>query len=343
VADVRLPEPNKKPGISYAVTDDGLELPVVDISHPAFALTLDAESQRKLTARFIAEQQRFAQLPKWLGLPLMRFMLRGSRLAKGLRQARGSFLDGMTTYLFKLGPQNLGPYAVPIDRRLVSSLPAVSMRLRLSDVSRLLAEGIATRLAAAPSRPLHLLNIAGGAAVDSANALMLLEREQPGLLDGRDVKVVVLDADTRGPAFGERALAALRRAGAPLARVNVSFEARSYDWSNVESGLTRALQEATRAEAVVAVSSEGGLFEYGSDQDITSNLRALASASLGSVFVVGSVTRDDELMKFVKQTSSAATRPRGLPVFEALATQAGWQVTRAIERPMSDQVLLEPA
>ena len=33
----KIPEQNKKPGVCYAVTDDGLELPVIDITHPAFA------------------------------------------------------------------------------------------------------------------------------------------------------------------------------------------------------------------------------------------------------------------------------------------------------------------
>jgi len=30
-----MPEKNKKPGLSYAWTDDGIELPVIDITHRA--------------------------------------------------------------------------------------------------------------------------------------------------------------------------------------------------------------------------------------------------------------------------------------------------------------------
>jgi hypothetical protein len=33
----RIPEKNKRADLSCAVTDDGLELPVIDITHPAFA------------------------------------------------------------------------------------------------------------------------------------------------------------------------------------------------------------------------------------------------------------------------------------------------------------------
>jgi hypothetical protein len=210
-------------------------------------------------------------------------------------------------------------------------------------VAKLLAEGLAPLLSSAPARPLHLINIAGGPSVDSANALILLEREHPGLLSGRNVKVIVLDGDGRGPAFGARALSALRQARAPLVNVDASLEHVSYDWSRVDSGLTGVLQAAKHAGAIVAVSSEGGLFEYGSDADIVANLRALSAAVTPGLFAVGSVTRNDELTKFVKQTSRAATRPRGLSVFQSLVAGAGWRVTRSIERPMSDQVVLEPA
>lgn len=340
---VRLAEPNKKPGLCYAVTDDGLELPVVDVQHPSFALAVDAEAQRKLTARFIAEQERFRKLPSWIGKAMMRFVLRGSRLAKGLRQADGTFLDGITTYLFKLGPNNLGPYALPIDRRLVTSLPAISMRLRLSDMARLLSENLVPSLAAERAQPLHLLNIAGGPAIDSINALLLLERQHPGLLANREVKLRVLDGDGHGPAFGARALAALRQSGAPLAGVNATFEHVLYDWSTPEGELSRLLREAEQAGAIVAVSSEGGLFEYGSDEHILANLRVLVAAHASGTFVVGSVTRNDELMKFVKQTSNAATIPRGLATFRALVERAGFRVAQCIERPMSDQVVLRPS
>ena len=30
----RVPETRKKPGVYYAVTDDGIELPIVDVTHP---------------------------------------------------------------------------------------------------------------------------------------------------------------------------------------------------------------------------------------------------------------------------------------------------------------------
>jgi hypothetical protein len=341
MVEIRRAERDKKPGVCYAVTSDGLELPVVDVTHPAFGLVLTEDKQQLLTRRFLDEQRRFARLPGWLRSVLIRFFLRGSRIGKGLRRAEGTFLDGMTTYLFKVGPRNLGSYAVPVDRRILMSLPAISVRLRVSDMARLLADGLVPSLDRDAGRPLTLLNIAGGPAIDSLNALILLRRERPELLSKRRIVVRVLDRDDKGPLFGARATSALSEPGAPLAGLDVTFEHTRYDWSDV-TGLAPALEAATREAALLAVSSEGGLFEYGSDQDIVANLRAVAAAKLDGSFVVGSVTRDDEIIRTLKLTSTAATVPRGLAIFSALVARAGWRVTRSIARPLSDQVALEP-
>jgi hypothetical protein len=342
MAEIRRAEQNKKPGVSYAITNDGLELPVVDVTHPAFAESLSEERQQMLTQRFLEEQRRFARMPRLVRNALLRFFLRGSRIARGLRRAEGTFLDGMTTYLFKVGPKNLGSYAVPADRRILRSLPAISVRLRLHDMARLLADGLAPRLGANAGRPLHFLNIAGGPAIDSLNALLVLRREQPSLLARRRIVIRVLDADEGGPAFGARALTKLREPGAPLECLDVTFEHSAYDWRDV-SGLTPALTAAKDDGALLVASSEGGLFEYGSDDEIVSNLRALARASNAALFMVGSVTRNDETIQTLKLTSHAATRPRGLPTFTALIARAGWELTRSVTRPLSDQVVIEPA
>ena len=61
--DVRLTEHHKQEGVCYALTDDGLELPVVDITHPAFELRITEEKQQALVEHFLAEQRRFVRLP----------------------------------------------------------------------------------------------------------------------------------------------------------------------------------------------------------------------------------------------------------------------------------------
>ncbi len=336
--ELRRAEHNKREGVCYALTDDGLELPVVDVTHPAFELSMTAEHQQQLIAHFLEKQRRFARLPAWVRRVVMRFALRGSSIARGLKRAEGTYLDGMTTYFFKLGSKNLGSYAVPVDRKIAASLPGMAVRLRARDMAQLLAEALSPQLALDARRPLHFLNIAGGAAADSINALLLLFKRERALLLGRPCVIHVLDADAHGPAFGARAVEALRQPGGPLAGVDVRLRHRRYDWSQVE-GLEPVLAEARAAGAISIGSSEGGLFEYGSDQAIVDNLTALATA--GHAFkVVGSVTRDDETMRTLKLTSTAATRPRGLTVFSELVARAGFRVTASIARPLSDQVVL---
>ncbi len=338
----RVPERDKRPGVRYAVAPDGVELPVVDVTLPPFALSVSEAEQAALVERFLREDQPLARVPAPLRTLLLRLFLRRSVLARGIRRASGTFMTGMSTYLLKLGPDNLPTaLATPIDRRIAAALPALAMRLRMQDVARLLADAVAPILLAHPGRPLHLLNVAGGPAVDSLNALVLLRREHPGLLD-RSVSIDVLDLDDAGPTFGERALAALKADGAPLHGLAIAFRHLRYDWSRAAE-LRPVLDAARAAEALVAGSSEGGLFEYGSDDEIVANLEQLRGAGAGCAAFVGSVTRDDEPVRRLYRTSGAATRLRGLDAFRILAGRAGWEVARAVARPFSDQVALVPS
>jgi hypothetical protein len=336
-------EKSKKPGVCYALTSDGLELPIVDVTHPAFALTLtDAELAERL-ARYLAEPQPFAKLPALLRRPLLRFLLRRSLLGRGIASADGGFLSGMNTYLLKLGPENLGDaYAKTIDRRIAAALPALALRLRLQDMALLLSDALAPTLAARPRHPLRLLNIAGGPAMDSLNALLVLRRDHPGVLDARRIQIDVLDPDADGPAFGARALAALSAAGAPLHGLDVQLRHLRADWR--EQSALRDLLRAARIEAAVtAGSSEGGLFEYGADAEIEANLACLSEEAPPHFVMVGSVTRADAMAQRLRQQSRAATRPRGLPAFRALAARSGWRVARVFERPFSDHLALARA
>jgi len=333
-----LLEVNKKPGVHYAVTVDGIELPVVDVTHPAFLVSLSESEQQTRIRKFLNERPPFAVLPRFLRTRLLQVFLRGSVLSKGIRASQGSFMRGMDTYLLKLGPQMLGAYATPIDRRIAASLPSLSVRLRLQDMARLMADALRLPLSRQPRRPLQFINIAGGPAIDSLNALIVIQKNDPAALRERPVSIDVLDLDEAGPKFGQAALSALSRAGAPLHGTQLAFRHIRYDWSN-PAGLKPVLDEARAQNAIVIGSSEGGLFEYGSDEQIQGNLEALR----GSLeCFVGSVTRDDETMKRLMNMSTAATRPRGITVFRELARNAGWEVSRFIERPLSDQVVLTP-
>jgi hypothetical protein len=321
-------------GVLYAMTDEGERLPVIDVTNPAFAVVASEGEVAALTDRFLMESNERREIPAPLREALQR-----SRLGRAITAASGTFLTGMNTYLLKVGPDNLGASADATDRRIAASFPALMSRLRLQDVARLLADGLTTALDPRARRRLCLINIAGGPAADSWNALILLHARNPDLLPGREIVTAVLDLDERGPAFGARAFDVLRGPGAPLDGLGVAFGHVVYDWS-VADRLPQALDALRAADAACAVSSEGGLFEYGSDADIVRNLEALRSGTARDTIVVGSVTREGEPMRASRTASGVSTRPRTLDAFGCLAERAGWLLHGVIDRPFSYNVRL---
>ena len=339
----RIPEKNKRPGVLYAFTNDGIELPVIDVTNPAFALDLAPGDIETLQQKFIAEQRRGEDKPLFVRRLYVNFFLRKSVLWQGLRKAARRFLSGMNTYLMKVGPMNLGEgYTGFGDKQIAASFPATALRLRLQDMARLIADGISGWLAASPGAPLHLINIAGGHAADSLNALILVRKANAQLLTGRKIAVQVLDLERDAPDFGLRALAALESEGAPLHGLDITFEFVPYNWAEPER-LRPILAGLGSGEKVVALSTEGGLFEYGTDQEIISNLSVLKEMLPGKARVVGTVTRDDENNRRLHPFNQIPVRPRGLEAFGSLARRAGWTVEHSVERAFSDSVSLARA
>ena len=321
-----------KLGVVYAKTEDGVVLPVIDVTNPAFAVSATDGELAAMTEQYIRESEERREIA-----PEVREALQKSMLGKALMAASGTFLDGMSTYVLKLGPENLGVEAGPMDRRIAASFPAFTARLRLADMARLLADGLAAGLAARPQRNVCLVNIGGGTGADSWNALIHVQREQAEVLAGRRIVITVMDVDPRGAGFGARAIEALRGPSAALSGVEIGFQYLSYEWSETER-LRAALEELGGRDAVCGVSSEGGLFEYGSDEEIVANLKALYAGTAEDAFVVGSVTREGEAVRASRGAHRVATRPRTLEEFRRLSGVGGWRVQEIVERPFSFHV-----
>ncbi|MGC2465507.1 MAG: hypothetical protein WA517_09955 [Candidatus Acidiferrum sp.] len=321
-------------GVLYARTEEGLELPVIDVTNPAFAVSATEEDLEAMLGQYIQETGKRQEMTVEL-----REALQASIFGRALMAASGTFLDGMSTYRLKLGPENLGADATPIDRRIAGSFPAYTSRIRLADMARLLAEGLAVRDGREPRRDVCLVNIGGGAGADSWNALIHLQREQPELLEMRKIGIAVMDVDERGPAFGAKAVEALGGVGAPLEGMAIGFKYFSYEWSETER-LRVALDGLGARQAVCGVSSEGGLLEYGADEEIVGNLNVLHGGTAGDAIVVGSVTREGEAVRASARANRIATRPRTMEAFRALAEEGGWAVDEVIERAFSYNVRL---
>jgi hypothetical protein len=340
---VRIVERGKRPGLCYALTHAGVELPVVDITQPAFGDLPDPAAQEAAVSDYLVTAARQARLPKVLGEVLFWLMSRRSPLMRAIRASRGGYLPGMDTYLLKLGPDNLGAaYTGRLDRLVAASVPALSTRLRLRNMAELTAEALVPRLHAHAGRPLRMVNIAGGPAMDSLNALLLLRRDHPRLLHGRPVHVHVLDLDAAGAGFGERALAALLADGGPLEGTRATFTYHRYDWAESQH-LVSLAGGLDLEDGIVACSSEGGLFEYGTDEVVVANLEALRGLLPPGSLMVGSVTRDSPVTRAVRAANRPrTTHPRSLEEFGALLSRAGWELDRAVENLMTFDVRLRP-
>jgi hypothetical protein len=258
---------------------------------------------------------------------------------RALFRSGADFLDGVSTYVMKLGPDNLvPPYDSPIDRKFARSPHVTLMRLRMQQIARLLAEGLMEDPRMSSAAALDLINIGGGPALDSINALILLNRSRPDLLR-KTILIHVLDSDEEGPFFGANALEALKAEGRPLHGLDVAMRHQAYDW-DAPAALGRLVLELASRGGVIAASSEGALFEYGSDDAIIANLTALRAQGTGARLVAGSVTCADETRRRMIAMSGLKLIPRGIDGFAPLAAKAGFRITKAEHAMFSDQVLL---
>ena len=339
--ELKIAEKNKKAGVCSAVTDDGVELPVIDVTHSAFAIELTDSELDLLLQKHLQEIKNQERVPEFVRGWMLRFLQRHSILMHGIDASAGTFLTGMHTYMLKLGADNLNnAYVRPIDRSIAASLPTLSILLRMQDIAHLLADSLAPALTANAKATLHLLNIGGGPAADSLNTLIILEKERPDLLKAREIITHSLEVDSAGPNFGFRALASLVAEGGPLHSPDVSFDYIKYDWSD-PTILSALVKSFGKNNMVIAASSEGALFEYGSDDEIKANLQILHKLSPANSIMVGSVTRADNHGRLLNSASQAALNLRGLGAFTEIVANAGWQVARIIDRPMSHDILLE--
>lgn len=327
-------------GLVFALTTDGLRLPVIDVTHPAFAIPDDPASSAARLDEFVAWDRRNHRMPRFVSRFFMRLAARRSRLLRRLLASDDEYLDGVTTYILKLGANFLpAGFDGPVDRQVAAAPHVVSVRLRMQQIARLLAQALVPKLVAAPDAPLNLVNIAGGPALDSINILLMLAREHPTLIH-RPITIDVFDAQADGPAFGARALEALMSPGAPLHGLEIQFHRHVYDWHDT-TPLIRRLAELNARSAIVAASSEGGLFEYGSDEAIVANLGALGRAEVS--LVAGSVTSSSPLRERMIAQTRFRLFARGLEGFAPLAERGGYVIAESRTALMSEQVLLRRA
>jgi hypothetical protein len=285
---------NKKPGLSYAFTGNGVELPVLDITHPLFISSIDEVKLKEMLKK--AEENAEETAEKFNNMPplILKFLGKRSFTMAELLQNKGdnAFLSGVSTLMLKLGPGLIGKGRKRFLDRLASrGIGGIVLRMRVRDLSKCQAKALIPILRKSPDKNLCMINIAGGAASDSINTLFLIQNEDPNLLKNRKIEIDVLDIDTFGPAFADNCITELKAAGGRFHGLDISFRHIQYDWNNPVI-LEKVLKE--RKEWLMSCSSEGGLFEYCSDEVIEKNLDTLFNSSNSELIITGSLLHDIE-------------------------------------------------
>ncbi|MFS8037363.1 hypothetical protein ACI7BZ_10440 [Xanthobacter sp. AM11] len=312
--------------IIQARLHDGMTLPVVDVTNPVFRIDESPTSLDRLRASIVSSVNRPAAERAATPGPMPDLLQR-------MFAPQAQYLDGLATYLLKIGADNLpAQFDTEIERRLASSPNAVALRIRLQQLSRLMARALRN---APPSAPLRLLAIGGGTAIEALNALIILKGDSGNTIS--DVAVDMLDIEDTGIPLGKAVLAALCETKGPLAGIAATMTFVPYSWDQ-PSSLASALHDRMIGGEYVLASSEGALFEYGSDRAVIANLSLLREA--GAIPIAGSVIRDDATGQAMAARSPFPLKARGLRNLESLVSAAGYRISDAIEGVASDQFLL---
>ena len=78
---------------------------MIDVTDPRFKVADDPDSLARLFAQSSAEEQRNRRMPQFITRWMLRRAAKRSLLLRALFGGNASFVDGVTTYLMKLGAE----------------------------------------------------------------------------------------------------------------------------------------------------------------------------------------------------------------------------------------------
>jgi hypothetical protein len=326
---------NKIPGLSYAVMDNGIELPVLDITHPLFLSSINETKLIKYLKEVENGGEKRAESFQKIPAVIKRFFAKHSFIMADLlsEKKEDKFLSGLSTLLLKMGPDLIGRGRRSfLDRLASKGIGGMVLRMRLRDIAQCQAEMLTPRLEDYPDKDLCFVNIAGGTSCDSINTLLLILQNDKEILKNRHIEINVLDIDKAGSDFAERSIEALKSGDGKFSNLNVSLRYLPYNWNHTAE-LRDLLKN--RKEWLIICTSEGGLFEYGSDEDIISNLDAIYENSRGEIILAGSVMRDidtiDAAAKAAMKITSIKARMLGIGGLNTILEKTKWKLDMQME------------
>jgi hypothetical protein len=328
----KIPEKNKISGLSYVYTECGMELPVLDVTHPLFTASINEESLEALCKESAQRAKSMKEMPAAQKMVIAEKSFIFGRYFH--KDPHATYLSGMSTYMLKLGPSLIGGGEERnIDRMIAMGVISVAARMRLRDICRLQANALVPQLVTYPGKELCLLNIAGGAAADSINTLILVLAEDQSLLKNRKIKINAFDIDTDSPGFARRCVETLKARGCHFHGLDISFNHIKYNWTDTR-GLIDFLGK--KRDCILTATSEGGLFEYASDEEIINNLDALYDNSPHDMQFTGSVIHDidnvDPTMAAMAEESRGSLRLLGKAGLETILENTKWKLGKTTDK-----------
>ena len=270
---------NQDHQILYAAFENDIQIPILDITHPLFNASIDEQAYHLSCLKSARSIESLKKMPGFI-----------RNIFVKMSNVDNSHLSGMRTLLYKLGPDlSRGIKLGFRDKWAVKQTSFMGLRIRLRDLCRLQSKILQSQLKLFPERNLCFFNIAGGAATDSINTLILIQESDPELLKGRKIEINILDIDTYGPNFAKRCIDVLKQPGERFHGLNITLNIIHYDWSQPEALRKMSLE---RSDWIQLCSSEGGLFEYGSNSEIIENLNYYHTNSPADARVTGSLIFD---------------------------------------------------
>ena len=327
-------EKKKIPGISYAYTLDGVELPVLDVTHPLFISSIDELKLQKMISEIGNEAAERAK--KFYNLPAFfkKYLAKRSYIMAGFMEmdSGNTYVSGLSTMMMKLGPGLIGKGRKKFLDRLGSKASgSMIVRMRARDMATLLAESVISSIKRNPGKDLCMFNIGGGTATDSINSLIIVHRTEPLLLRNIKIEINILDIDDFGPWFASQSAQALTSEGGVLNGIELECRYYKYDWKDTAL-LSTLVKE--KKECIQAYSSEGGLFEYGEEKHILDNLRSISENNQKETFITGSVLKDpltiDPIIMATLSMTSITPKLYGIEVLSKLASESGWKVENKV-------------
>jgi hypothetical protein len=329
------PEASRIPGLAYACTDNGIELPVLDITHPQFLSSIDEGRLEEVSKASIQKMVAVTKLSDAHRKTYYEQLLKSYIFGRVFVSDPGAnFMSGMSTYVYKLGPNLIGggPDS-EFDRSASMDIGGVAIRMRTRDLCRLQADAIIPELESSPHKALCFMNIAGGAASDSINTLILILKENPVLVRSRKIEINVLDLDTISPHFALACIEALKTQAHHFRGLDIAFHHVRHDWQDTD-GLISIMSK--KSDQIVMCASEGGLFEYGTDKEIIGSLNVLYDHSPDGMRIAGTVVHDihrvHATVPALAKASNAGLRFLGVSGLAGLLEKTGWQLHSVQEK-----------